>query len=176
MMEEKHYTKATFAGGCFWCVQEAFDSLPGVIAAIAGYTGGHKENPTYEEVCSGKTGHVEALQILYDPEKISYEKLLDLFWHNIDPTDSQGQFADKGEQYQTRIFYHDEKQKELAEESKRRLLESHQVPLVFTQILPAEKFYPAEEYHQEYYKKNPLRYQFYREGCGRDRCLKKIWK
>lgn len=171
-MEEKEHEKATFAGGCFWCVQEAFDSLPGVIATVAGYTGGSRESPSYEEVCTGETGHVEALQILYDPQKITYEKLLSVFWHTIDPTDQEGQFADKGKQYRTKIFYHNEKQKHLAEESKKKLL----IEAVYTEILPAVKFYPAEEYHQEYYRKNPLRYHFYREGCGRDKRLKQIWK
>lgn len=169
--------EATFAGGCFWCMVHPFDELPGVKQVIAGYTGGHVENPTYEEVCTGKTGHYEAVRILYDPEVIDYATLLERFWRQIDPTDAGGQFADRGPQYRTAIFYHDETQKRLAEESKRALEESGRFEgPIATQILPAGPFYPAEAYHQDYYKKNPLRYALYRAGSGRDEYLRRAWK
>jgi peptide-methionine (S)-S-oxide reductase len=167
---------ATFAGGCFWCMQPPFDKLSGVISTTAGYTGGRKKNPTYEEVSAGGTGHAESVEIIYDPAKISYEKLLDVFWHNIDPTTRDRQFCDVGNQYRTAIFYHDEKQKKLAEES-RRVLEKtkpFKAPIV-TEITRATVFYPAEEYHQKYYVKNPVRYKFYRYNCGRDQRLRGLW-
>lgn len=151
---------ATFAGGCFWCTQHDFDELKGVVSTTAGYTGGTKVNPSYEEVCSGKTGHVEALQLSYDPEKISYEKLLDVYWHSIDPTRTDGQFCDIGSQYRPVIFYHNEKQKQLAEKTKKE--RSSQVD-----IRPASTFYPAEEYHQKFYKKKPAHYQAYHRASGR---------
>lgn len=176
-MGGKNIEKATFAGGCFWCMEPPFEKLDGVIEVISGYSGGHKVNPAYEEVSSGTTGHVEAIQITYDPEKVSYEQLLDTFWRNIDPTDAGGSFVDRGQQYGSAIFYHDEEQKRAAEESKKRL-EGSKVfdkPVV-TKILKFEKFYSAEDYHQDYYKKNPVRYKFYRAGSGRDQFLKKIWK
>ena len=167
---------ATFAGGCFWCMEPPFDELPGVVSTISGYTGGHVKNPTYEEVSAGKTGHAEAVQVKYDPSKITYAKLLDVFWHNIDPTTPNRQFCDVGNQYRAAIFVHDEEQKRLAEESKAELERSGRFkqPIV-TEILPASSFYEAEDYHQDYYKKNPLRYKFYRTGCGRDRQLKAVW-
>ena len=168
--------KATFAGGCFWCMEQSFEVLPGVIEVISGYTGGKSKNPTYEDVSGGSTGHVEAIQVSYDPEKISYEELLEAFWHNIDPTNGKGQFCDIGNQYRSIIFYHDEKQKRLAEQSK-ALLEKNK-PFsgsIKTQIRPASKFYPAEKYHQNYYSKNPLAYKFYRFTCGRDRRLNELW-
>jgi peptide-methionine (S)-S-oxide reductase len=168
---------ATFAGGCFWCMEHPFDVLTGVISTTSGYTGGHVKNPTYEEVSGGHTGHYETEQIRYDPEKISYEKLLDVYWHNIDPFDAGGQFCDRGPQYRAVIFYHDKQQEELARRSKQALQDEvgpgHKV---VTQILPAKKFYPAEEYHQDYYKKNPLRYKFYRYSCGRDQRLEEVRK
>jgi peptide-methionine (S)-S-oxide reductase len=168
--------KATFAGGCFWCMEPPFDELPGVVSTTSGYTGGRMENPTYKQVSSGGTGHIESLQIIFDPTKISYEKLLDVFWRNVDPTDPAGQFCDRGSQYQTAIFYHTDEQRELANRSKRELDESGRLPkAVVTPIRAAMKFYPAEEYHQDYYKKNPLRYKFYRRSCGRDRVLEKLW-
>jgi len=168
---------ATFAGGCFWCMQPPFDKLKGVISTTVGYTGGYTANPTYEEVSAGGTGHVEAIQIVYDPSKISYSELLKVFWHNIDPFDAKGQFCDKGNQYRSVIFYHNAEQKALAEESKKKIEESWTTEKpVATEILPASTFYPAEEYHQEYYRKNPVRYKFYRYGCGRDRRLKQIWR
>ncbi|MGI6387190.1 MAG: peptide-methionine (S)-S-oxide reductase MsrA [Desulfomonilia bacterium] len=163
------YDEATFAGGCFWCIEAAFDKTDGVKEAISGYTGGRRENPTYEEVSTGKTGHLEAVRVIYDPSRISYQRLLDIFWQQIDPTDSTGQFVDKGSQYRTAIFYHNDEQKRIAEESK-RLLESsgrfHR-PIV-TEIRPAAAFYRAEEYHQGYYEKNASRYEFYRSRSGRD--------
>ena len=171
-----HHTVAvaTFAGGCFWCMVQPFAKLPGVQEVVAGYTGGHVERPTYEQVCSGRTGHYEAVQIVYDPAIVSYEKLLDTFWAQIDPTDPSGQFADKGSQYKTAIFYHDEAQKETAEESKAALDKSGRFGRpVATQLLPAVTFYPAEEYHQDYYKKNPEHYHRYKAGSGREAFIKK---
>jgi peptide-methionine (S)-S-oxide reductase len=167
---------ATFAGGCFWCMQPPFDRLDGVISTTVGYTGGHTKNPTYEEVESGVTGHAEAIQITYDPNKISYAKLLDTFWHNIDPLTPNGQFCDHGTQYRSAIFYHNDEQKRLAEESKKALEASgrFQKPIV-TQIVPASEFYPAEEDHQDYYRKNPVRYHYYRYRCGRDQRLEELW-
>jgi peptide methionine sulfoxide reductase msrA/msrB len=167
---------ATFAGGCFWCTESDFEKVPGVAKVISGYTGGHKDNPTYEEVSSGSTGHVEAIQVYYDPTKVTYSELLDYFWRHIDPTDSGGQFVDRGSQYRSVIFYHDEEQKRLAEKSKEELTKSGKFdkPIV-TEILKFTKFYPAEEYHQDYYKKNPIRYRYYRFASGRDQFLKKEW-
>ena len=167
---------ATFAGGCFWCMVHPFDALPGVISTTSGYTGGTKVNPTYEEVSSGATGHAESVQVVYDPKKITYEKLLDVFWHNIDPTTRDRQFCDAGTQYRSAIFYHDAAQRQAAEASKAALDKSKpfKQPIV-TQIAMAGPFYPAEDYHQDYYKKNPVRYQLYRSGCGRDARLKELW-
>ncbi|MCP5424922.1 MAG: peptide-methionine (S)-S-oxide reductase MsrA [Gammaproteobacteria bacterium] len=167
--------KATFAGGCFWCMEPPFDKLEGVISTTAGYTGGHQDNPTYKEVSAGGTGHAEAVEVLYDPTQVTYQKLLDVFWRNIDPTVENRQFCDIGNQYRTAIFYHDEEQKRLAEQSKQALEASGRFPKIYTEIVPAGKFYPAEEYHQDYYHKNPLRYQFYRYSCGRDSRLEEIW-
>jgi peptide-methionine (S)-S-oxide reductase len=168
--------KATFAGGCFWCMEPAFDKLPGVKSVISGYTGGQKLNPTYEEVSSGTTGHAESIEITYDPAVISYSKLLDVFWHNIDPTVKDRQFCDVGSQYRSAIFYHNEEQKRSAEASKKALEESKRFPgPVYTEIVAATTFYPAEEYHQKYYQKNPIRYKYYRYGCGRDQRLKELW-
>jgi len=168
--------KATFAGGCFWCMEPPFDRLDGVVSVTAGYTGGQKNNPSYEEVSSGTTGHAESVEVIYDPSKISYAKLLDVFWHNIDPTVKDRQFCDSGAQYRTAIFYHTEEQKKLAEQSKKMLVDSKQLKgTVYTEITPASTFYKAEEYHQKYYKKNPVRYNFYRWNCGRDQRLKEIW-
>ena len=169
--------KATFAGGCFWCVETAFEGLSGVTAVISGYTGGSQTNPTYEEVSSGRTGHLESVEITYDPKRITYAQLLEIFWHNIDPTQAYGQFCDHGTQYRSAIFYHDAAQKQLAEASK-RTLESR--PRRFkgafvTSIVPASRFWPAEEYHQDFYRKDPVRYESYRTGCGRDRRLTELW-
>ena len=173
---ELKYELATFAGGCFWCMVSPFEGEKGVIQVKSGYTGGHKEDPTYEEVCSGKTGHYEAIQIKYDPNHISYDKLLEIFWRQIDPTDEGGQFHDRGESYRTAIFYHNEEQHQKAIQSKKELAESGRFskPIV-TEILPAKEFYPAEDYHQDYHKKNTLHYSLYRKGSGRDAFIKKYW-
>ncbi|MDT2047635.1 peptide-methionine (S)-S-oxide reductase MsrA [Priestia flexa] len=176
-MTQSNHQLATFAGGCFWCMVKPFDEQPGILKVVSGYTGGHTENPTYKEVCSETTGHYEAVQITFDPQVFSYEKLLELYWPQIDPTDPGGQFADRGDSYRTAIFYHTDEQKQLAEASKQQLEKSGRFssPIV-TQILPAKPFYEAEEYHQDYYKKNKFRYSMYRRGSGRDRFIKENWK
>lgn len=168
---------ATFAGGCFWCMVEPFDERPGVYQIVSGYTGGTVENPTYEQVTSGSTGHVEAVQIIFDPEIMSYQQLLETFWQQIDPTDPGGQFNDRGESYQTTIFYHNEEQKQLAEQSRQALADSGKFakPIV-TPILPAKTFYPAEENHQDYYKKQSFHYRLYKKGSGREDFIKRTWK
>jgi peptide-methionine (S)-S-oxide reductase len=169
-------SKATFAGGCFWCMEPPFDELPGVISTTSGYTGGSKPNPTYEEVSAGGTGHVEAVEVIYDPAKISYPELLRVFWRNIDPTVKDRQFCDVGRQYRTAIFYHTEEQMRLAEESKAALEKNKPFPEpIVTEITAASDFYPAEEHHQDYYKKNPIRYKFYRYNCGRGQRLEQLW-
>ncbi|MBN1379626.1 MAG: peptide-methionine (S)-S-oxide reductase MsrA [Gammaproteobacteria bacterium] len=167
---------ATFAGGCFWCMEPPFDKLDGVISTTSGYTGGQKINPTYEQVSAGSTGHTESLQIIYNPKKVSYEKLLDVFWHNIDPTTDDAQFCDHGDQYRSEIFYHDDDQRRLAETSKEKLSKDgpFDKPIV-TRITAATTFYPAEDYHQDYYQKNPIRYKYYRFRCGRDQFLESVW-
>ncbi len=168
--------KATFAGGCFWCMEAPFDKLPGVMSVTSGYTGGHAKNPTYEEVSSGRTGHAEAVQVVYDPAKISYRQLLDVFWSNIDPTVKDRQFCDVGTQYRSAIFWHDEEQRREAEASRAELEKTKPFrEKIVTEIVAASEFYPAEEYHQQYYRKNPLRYRYYRAGCGRDARLKQLW-
>lgn len=167
---------ADFAGGCFWCMEPAFDKLPGVVSVTAGYTGGHVQNPTYQQVSAGGTGHAEAVQVVFDPARISYARLLDVFWHNIDPTATDRQFCDVGHQYRSAIFVANSEQRRLAEES-RKALEKNK-PFkgeIVTTIEPAGPFYRAEEYHQHYYRKNPLRYSFYRTTCGRDRRLRELW-
>jgi len=171
------FEKATFAGGCFWCIEYPFEKLEGVLEVISGYTGGHKDNPTYEEVSTGGTGHLEAIQIVYDPAKTTYEELLDVFWRQIDPTDPGGQFVDRGQQYSTAIFYHNDEQRKLAEKSKEELNKAgrYDKPVV-TQILKASQFYKAEDYHQDYYKKSHTRYKSYRSNSGRDQYLEKIWE
>ena len=167
---------ATFAGGCFWCMEPPYDKLPGVVATISGYTGGRKVNPTYQEVSSGSTGHTEAVQVVYDPKKVSYDKLLEVFWVNIDPTVKDRQFCDAGTQYRTGIFYHDEAQRKAAEASLAALQKSRPFKeAIVTPIEMAGAFYPAEDYHQDYYTKNPVRYQLYRNGCGRDARLRQLW-
>ncbi|MBI4063279.1 MAG: peptide-methionine (S)-S-oxide reductase MsrA [Elusimicrobia bacterium] len=166
--------KATFAGGCFWCMEPPFEKLEGVTQVLSGYTGGQKENPAYEEVSNGATGHLEAIEVTYDPKKITYGKLLEVFWMNVDPTDDGGQFVDRGYQYKTGIFYHNDQQKKLAEASKNALAGRFDKPIV-TEIRPVSTFYKAENYHQDYYKKNPIRYKYYRAGSGRDRFLEKTW-
>jgi len=168
--------KATFAGGCFWCMEEAFDPVPGVLATISGYMGGKTKNPTYEQVSTGRTGHAEVIQIEYDPKRVSYEKLLEVFWRNIDPTQRDGQFCDFGSQYRSGIFYHDVEQKRLAEASRSALLKSRPFKgEIVTEITQAAEFYPAEDYHQDYYRKNPVRYKYYKTGCGRAARLKELW-
>jgi len=167
---------AVFAGGCFWCMETAFEGLPGVSAVISGYTGGEKKNPTYEEVSSGTTGHAESVEVTFDPAKITYAQLLDVFWHNVDPLAGGHQFCDYGTQYRSAIFYRGEEQRLAAEASKRKLEEEPRFKgKITTQIVAATTFYRAEEYHQDFYKKNPRRYQEYRTGCGRDARLKELW-
>ena len=166
---------ATFAGGCFWCMEEPFDVLPGVHETISGYSGGAQLNPTYKQVSAGRTDHAEVVQILYDPEKVTYEKLLQVFWHNIDPTVEDRQFCDWGSQYRTAIYAHDDEQLRLAEASKQAILDAGTVAEIVTEIAPATAFYPAEDYHQNFYETNPVRYKTYRIGCGRDRRLADIW-
>lgn len=166
---------AIFAGGCFWCTQADFDKLKGVIKTVAGYTGGTVSNPTYKQVTVGGTGHYESVEVYYDPKLVTYRELVDYFWHHIDPTDASGQFCDKGDQYRSAIFYSNAAQKRVAEESKQMLMKVGRFNTVATSILPAKKFYPAEDYHQEYYLKNPLRYRYYRFTCGRDQRIEKVW-
>lgn len=168
----KGLAKATFAGGCFWCMVHPFDELKGVVKVTSGYAGGQTKDPTYEDVSGGGTGHRESVEVIYDPRQISYAKLLDVFWHNVDPTNNNGQFCDEGSQYRSGIFYHDAEQKRLAEASKAALQKRMKV---YTDVLQAAYFYAAEEYHQDYYKRNPVRYRFYRLNCGRDYVLGKIW-
>ena len=167
---------ATFAGGCFWCMEGPFDNVPGVEATISGYTGGRTASPTYEQVSSGGTGHAESVAVIYDPKKVSYEKLLDVFWHNVDPTTKDRQFCDSGSQYRTAIFFHDDAQRKAAEASKAAIEKAKpfREPVV-TEIVMAGAFWPAEDYHQDYYRKNPVRYNLYRTGCGRDARLKQLW-
>jgi peptide-methionine (S)-S-oxide reductase len=168
--------KATFAGGCFWCMEGPFDVLDGVISTTSGYIGGKTKNPTYKEISTGTTGHTEAVQVVYDPKKITYEKLLYVFWRNIDPTTKNQQFCDVGSQYRAGVFYHDDAQKKLADESKAALLKSKPFKGdIVSEITAASEFTAAEEYHQDYYKKNALQYKFYRSGCGRDAKLKQLW-
>lgn len=168
--------KATFAGGCFWCMEPPFDKLDGVVSTTSGYIGGHLKNPTYEAVSAGGTGHAEAVEISYDPDRVSYEKLLEVFWRNIDPTVRNRQFCDVGDQYRSAIFYHDANQRRLAEASRAALAGTKPFPQpIVTEIVAAGVFTPAEAYHQDYYLKNPVRYKFYRNGCGRDARLRELW-
>lgn len=169
--------EATFAGGCFWCMEPPYDELEGVISTTSGYTGGHVKGPTYKQVTGGRTGHYEAVQVRYDPEKVSYEVLLEVYWQNIDPFDDGGQFCDRGPQYRAAVFAGNGREEKLAKKSKGALQEKlgHEQRIV-TEILPAKTFYPAEEYHQDYYKKNSLRYKFYRYSCGRDQRLQEVQK
>jgi peptide-methionine (S)-S-oxide reductase len=173
---DARYEKATFAGGCFWCMEPPFDELPGVISTTSGYTGGRTKNPTYEQVSAGITGHAESVEVLFDPAKITYARLLDVFWKNIDPLTANRQFCDSGTQYRSGIYYHTEEQKRLAEASKKALEDSGRFkqPLV-TEIVAATAFYPAEDYHQDYYKKNPIRFKYYKYNCGRARRLEELW-
>ncbi|MFY4776712.1 peptide-methionine (S)-S-oxide reductase MsrA [Metabacillus sp. RGM 3146] len=176
-MNNKNEALATFAGGCFWCMVKPFDELPGILGIVSGYTGGHKDNPTYEEVKEGGTGHAEAVQIRYNPKVFPYEKLLELYWQQIDPTDAGGQFIDRGDSYRTVIYYHTEEQKAQAEASKEALAASSRFrkPIV-TPIEKAEPFYEAEEYHQDFYKKNPEKYKAERVESGREAFLKENWE
>jgi peptide-methionine (S)-S-oxide reductase len=172
--QNRELAKATFGGGCFWCMEPPFDKLVGVVSTTSGYTGGHVRNPTYEQVSGGGTGHAEVVEVVYDPAKIGYDRLLEVFWHNVDPLDAGGQFCDRGDQYRTAIFYHSEEQKRLAEASLQKV-QAKLPQRIVTPIVPASEFYPAEEYHQDYYTKNPLRYNFYRWRCGRDERLEAVW-
>ncbi len=165
---------ATFAGGCFWCMEPPFDEMQGVLSTTSGYTGGRIDDPTYDQVKTGRTGHIESMQVKFDSSVVTYQKLLWLFWHNVDPTQAGGQFCDRGNQYRTAIFYHDEKQKELAQETKAEV-RGQLGKRVHTEIIAATEFYPAEDYHQDYYRKNPKKYKFYRFTCGRDRQLDAVW-
>jgi peptide-methionine (S)-S-oxide reductase len=173
---EERVETAIFAGGCFWCMEPVFDKMEGVFSVTPGYTGGTIPNPSYQEVSAGETGHAEAVRIVFDPARVSYRELLQVFWHNIDPTTRNRQFCDFGSQYRSAIFYLSEEQKRVAEESRRELAESGPLdrPIV-TEILAASEFYPAEQYHQQYYKKNPLNYKLYHDNCGRNSRLKELW-
>lgn len=167
---------ATFAGGCFWCMEPPFDELEGVVSTTSGYTDGQTSNPTYKEVSSGRTGHAEAVQVVYDPDKVSFERLVDVFWRNIDPTDAGGQFCDRGSPYRPALFYHDAAQREVAERSRAALEKARPFKeAIVTPIVAATTFYRAEEYHQDYYLRNPIRYKYYRKSCGRDRRLQQLW-
>jgi peptide-methionine (S)-S-oxide reductase len=172
--QERALERATFGGGCFWCMEPPFDKLKGVVSTTSGYTGGHVKNPTYEQVSSGRSGHVEVVQVVFDPAVVSYDTLLDVFWKNVDPLDDGGQFCDRGQQYRTVIYYHSDAQRRQAEVSKRKVQQLLSKPIV-TPIEAAQTFYPAEEYHQDYYQKNPVRYNFYRWNCGRDNRLEEVW-
>jgi len=174
--EAPELATATFAGGCFWCMEPPYDKLDGVVSTTSGYTGGHLDNPSYEQVSSGGTGHTEAVEVVYDPAKVSYEKLLAVFWVNIDPTDAKGQFCDRGSQYRSGIFYHSDEQRHLAEASKKKIEASGRLPkTVVTEVTEATAFYRAEEYHQDYYQRHAFRYKLYRRGCRRDHILEKLW-
>ncbi len=165
---------ATFAGGCFWCMEGPFEKLPGVLSVTSGYTGGQTPRPTYEQVGSGTTGHAEAVQVVFDRQRVTYEQLLEVYWRNVDPLSANGQFCDRGSQYRAAVFFHDEAQRRAAEASKTRVQQRF-LEKVVTDVVPASTFYPAEEYHQDYYRRNPERYQRYRTGCGRDRRLRELW-
>ncbi|MGQ0816053.1 MAG: peptide-methionine (S)-S-oxide reductase MsrA [Gemmatimonadota bacterium] len=167
--------KATFAGGCFWCREEVMDKVPGVLSTTSGYIGGRTANPTYEQVSDGGTGHAEAVEVVYDPARVSYAKLLDVFWKNIDPTTRDRQFCDGGNQYRAAIFYHDGEQQRLAQASKQKLVDSKRFKNVYVEVAQTTRFYPAEEYHQDYYIKNPARYKYYKFSCGREQTLQRVW-
>ena len=168
--------KATFAGGCFWCMEEAFEAVEGVVSVVSGYMGGHVENPTYEQVSAGGTGHAESIEVTYDPEKVTYQQLLAIFWRNVDPTTPNSQFCDHGSQYRTVIFYHNNHQKQLIDKSKQVIEQSKSFPeSIVTEIAPATVFYPAEEYHQDFYSRNPIRYKYYKWNCGRVKRLEQLW-
>ena len=174
--ERSEQAKATFAGGCFWCMEEVFEKVEGVSSAVSGYTGGKVENPTYEQVSAGGTGHTESIEVTFDPNKITYKHLLEVFWRNVDPTTPNAQFCDHGNQYRTAIFYHNENQKQLIDASKQEIEISKNFPEpIVTEIAPASVFYSAEEYHQDFYTKNPIRYKFYKWNCGRAQRLEQLW-
>ena len=174
--EEPEAARATFAGGCFWCVEEAFEKVPGVVSAVSGYTGGDVDNPTYKQVTSGRTGHAEAVEVVYDPAQVTYEQLLDVFWRNVDPTVADRQFCDVGNQYRAAIFAHDDEQMRLAEASRKALEASKPfAEPILTPVVAASTFYPAEDYHQDYYKHHPLRYRIYKWNCGRAQRLAELW-
>ncbi|GJL67932.1 MAG: peptide methionine sulfoxide reductase MsrA [Nitrospirales bacterium] len=174
--EESQYAKATFAGGCFWCMEEVYEKVDGVTSVVSGYTGGQLFNPTYEQVSAGGTGHTESVEVTYDPTKVTYQHLLEVFWHNVDPTTPNAQFCDHGNQYRTAIFYHDQRQKMLIDESKKALESSKSFPQpIVTEIVPVSVFFSAEAYHQDFYKKNPVRYKFYKWNCGRSQRLEELW-
>ena len=174
--ENPNLAKAVFAGGCFWCMEETFEKIPGVTSVTSGYMGGRVEHPSYEQVSAGGTGHAEAVEVQYDPQKVGYAKLLDAFWHNVDPVTANAQFCDHGSQYRAVIFYQTEEEKRLAEESKRALEQSKRFSnSIVTEVVKAAPFYPAEDYHQDYYKKNPIRYKFYKYSCGRAQRLEELW-
>ena len=176
LSQETDLATATFAGGCFWCMEKPFDELAGVVSTTSGYTGGTVEDPTYYQVSAGETGHVESVQVRYNPTQVSYGTLLDVFWKNVDPLDDTGQFCDKGSQYRSKIFVHNDEQRQLAEASKQELdQEKFTKTNIATEIEPAQRFYPAEEYHQDYNLKHPIRYNYYRTGCGRDKRLAAVW-
>jgi len=168
--------KATFAGGCFWCMEEVYDKVPGIIATVSGFMGGQVKNPTYEQVTTGRTGHAEVVQVKYDPAKVSYARLLEVFWRNVDPTQKDGQFCDHGPHYRTAVFFHDDEQRKLAEASKAALQKNRPFKgEIVTEITRAAEFYPAEGYHQDFHLKNPTRYKFYKTGCGREARLQQLW-
>ena len=175
-MAKEGHASAIFAGGCFWCMEPPFDELDGVLGTTSGYSGGSTANPTYKQVSAGGTGHAEVVEVTYDPAKVSYEQLLEVFWRNVDPLDGGGQFCDRGDSYRTGIFVHDAEQRRVAEQSKQALIDSKRLaePIV-TEIVDAGPFYAAEDYHQDYYQKNPVRYKFYRWNCGRDQRLAEVW-
>jgi peptide-methionine (S)-S-oxide reductase len=174
--EGSQNAKATFAGGCFWCMEEVYEKVEGVVSVISGYTGGHLANPTYEQVSAGGTGHAESVEVIYDPHKVTYQHLLEVFWRNIDPTTPNAQFCDQGSQYRSAIFYHDETQKRFIDESKQAVESSKTFPQpIVTEIIPASIFYAAEDYHQDFYQKNPVRYKFYKWNCGRSQRLEQLW-
>jgi methionine-S-sulfoxide reductase len=176
MQDNGPKARAIFAGGCFWCVEEAFEKVDGVVSATSGYIGGETPNPTYKQVSAGGTGYAEAVEIVYDPDKVTYQQLLDVFWKNIDPTTPDQQFCDRGDQYRSAVFYLDESQKRLAEESKQRVEQTKTfAEPVVTEIAMGTKFYPAEDYHQDFYKRNPVRYKFYKWNCGRAQRLEELW-
>jgi peptide-methionine (S)-S-oxide reductase len=174
--EKGQFSKATFAGGCFWCMEEVYEKVDGVVSVVSGYTGGHLSNPTYEQVSAGGTGHTESVEVTFDPTKVTYQRLLEVFWRNVDPTTPNAQFCDHGNQYRTAIFYHDEEQRRLVDESKRAVESSKPFsqPIV-TEIGPVSVFFSAEDYHQDFYKKNPVRYKFYKWNCGRSQRLEELW-